>query len=56
MNYYNERWTFNEQVDWIWFGGKNHATVIHAVKKVEELMFSDSAFAMDVKKIEEMAR
>jgi chromosomal replication initiator protein len=36
------------------FGGKNHATVIHAVKKVEELMFSDSAFAMDVKKIEEI--
>lgn len=35
------------------FDGKNHATVIHAVKKVEELMLSDSAFAMDIKKIEE---
>lgn len=36
------------------FGGKNHATIIHAIKKVEELMFNDSAFAMDVKKIEEL--
>ena len=36
------------------FGGKNHATIIHAVKKVEELMFNNPAFAMDVKKIEEL--
>jgi chromosomal replication initiator protein len=30
------------------FGGKDHATVIHAVKKVDELISSDSEFAADV--------
>lgn len=35
------------------FGGKNHATVIHSVKKVADLMFKDNAFAADVCNIEE---
>lgn len=30
------------------FGGRDHTTVIHAVRKVEELMKGDSAFAEDV--------
>lgn len=30
------------------FGGRDHTTVIHAVRKVEELMKADSAFAEDV--------
>ncbi|MDA0901830.1 MAG: chromosomal replication initiator protein DnaA [Proteobacteria bacterium] len=35
------------------FGGKNHATIIHAVKKVEELILADSKLACDVRNIEE---
>ena len=35
------------------FGGKNHATVIHAIKKVEQLILDDSEFAGDVRSIEE---
>jgi chromosomal replication initiator protein len=31
------------------FGGKDHTTVMHAVKKVEELIKTDSEFADDVK-------
>ena len=30
------------------FGGRDHTTVIHAVRKVEELMKADAAFAEDV--------
>lgn len=30
------------------FGGKDHTTVMHAVKRVEELMASDSEFAQDI--------
>lgn len=30
------------------FGGRDHTTVMHAVKKIEELMRGDSAFAEDV--------
>jgi chromosomal replication initiator protein len=30
------------------FGGKDHTTVMHAVKKVEELCRTDSEFAQDV--------
>lgn len=30
------------------FGGRDHTTVIHAVRKVEELVSSDAAFAEDV--------
>lgn len=30
------------------FGGKDHTTVMHAVKRVEELMASDSEFSQDV--------
>ncbi len=33
------------------FGGKNHATVIHAVKSVEKLMLADSEFANQVRAI-----
>ncbi len=35
------------------FGGKNHATVIHAIKKVEELMLADSKLAAEIKNLEE---
>jgi chromosomal replication initiator protein len=30
------------------FGGRDHTTVMHAVKKVEELMANDQAFAEDI--------
>jgi len=30
------------------FGGRDHTTVMHAVKKVEELMASDHSFAEDI--------
>lgn len=30
------------------FGGRDHTTVMHAVKKVEALKASDSAFAEDL--------
>jgi chromosomal replication initiator protein len=30
------------------FGGRDHTTVMHAVKKVEELCAADSGFAEDV--------
>ncbi len=33
------------------FGGKDHTTVIHAVKRVEELMAADSEFAQDVDRL-----
>lgn len=35
------------------FGGKNHATVIHAVKTVEKLMLEDADFANGVRGVEE---
>jgi chromosomal replication initiator protein len=35
------------------FGGKNHATVIHAVKTVEKLMLSDIEFTNQVRAIED---
>jgi len=34
------------------FGGKNHATVIHAIKKVEELILADVKLASEVKALE----
>src|SRR6185436_4392802 len=30
------------------FGGKDHTTVIHAVRKIEELIITDREFAEDV--------
>jgi chromosomal replication initiator protein len=30
------------------FGGRDHTTVMHAVKKIEELMASDHGFAEDI--------
>ena len=36
-----------------YFGGKNHATIIHGIKKVEELILTDMVIALDLKKIEE---
>ena len=30
------------------FGGRDHTTVMHAVKKIEELKLTDSGFAEDV--------
>jgi chromosomal replication initiator protein len=30
------------------FGGRDHTTVMHAVRKVEELRVSDAGFAEDV--------
>jgi len=35
------------------FGGKNHATVIHAFKNIEKLMLQDLSFANDIRSIEE---
>ena len=36
------------------FGGRDHTTVIHAVKKIEELMEHDSKFDEDVNLITQM--
>jgi chromosomal replication initiator protein len=36
------------------FGGRDHTTVMHAVRKVEELMSQDPAFAEDVELLERM--
>lgn len=36
------------------FGGRDHTTVIHAVRKVEELIKADSAFAEDVELLTRM--
>ncbi len=36
------------------FGGRDHTTVMHGVKKVEELMAGDPAFAEDVELLEQM--
>ncbi len=38
------------------FGGKNHATVIHSVKTVQELMNSDQNILQEVKSLEEKIR
>ncbi len=38
------------------FGGKNHATVIHAVKTINDLMVKDAKLAKDVKLLEERIR
>ncbi len=36
------------------FGGRDHTTVIHAVKKVEELQASDASFAEDIELLRRM--
>jgi chromosomal replication initiator protein len=36
------------------FGGRDHTTVMHAVRKVEELRESDHAFAEDVELLRRM--
>ena len=36
------------------FGGRDHTTVIHAVKKVEELKMTDSQIAEDVELLRRM--
>jgi len=36
------------------FGGRDHTTVIHAVKKIEELIETDSALAEDVELLRRM--
>jgi len=36
------------------FGGRDHTTVMHAVKKVEELRQADSGFAEDVELLRRM--
>lgn len=36
------------------FGGRDHTTVIHAVKKINQLMSSDTAFAEDVELLRRM--
>ncbi|MDX1974245.1 MAG: chromosomal replication initiator protein DnaA [Rickettsiales bacterium] len=36
------------------FGGKDHTTVMHAVKRVEELMASDSEFAQEIELLTRM--
>ncbi len=38
------------------FGGKNHATVIHSVKLIQELMNSDQNILQEVKSLEEKIR
>lgn len=36
------------------FGGKDHTTVMHAVKRIEELMAADNEFAQDIKLLEKI--
>ena len=36
------------------FGGRDHTTVIHAVRKIEELVKADTAFAEDVELLTRM--
>jgi chromosomal replication initiator protein len=36
------------------FGGRDHTTVMHAVKKVEELCAADSGFSEDVDLLKRM--
>ena len=36
------------------FGGRDHTTVIHAVKKIEELRFVDNQIAEDVELLRRM--
>jgi len=36
------------------FGGRDHTTVIHAVRKIEELVKLDTAFAEDVELLTRM--
>jgi len=36
------------------FGGRDHTTVMHAVRKVEELRTADSSFAEDVELLRRM--
>ena len=36
------------------FGGRDHTTVMHAVRKVEELTAKDSVFAEDVELLRRM--
>ncbi len=38
------------------FGGKNHATVIHSVKLVKELMNSDQKILQEIKSLEELIK
>ena len=38
------------------FGGRDHTTVIHAVKRVEELCTKDEAFAEDIELLERILR
>ena len=38
------------------FGGRDHTTVMHAVRKVEELVTSDAAFAEDLELLRRMLR
>ena len=36
------------------FGGRDHTTVMHAVKKIEELRATDSTFAEDIELLRRM--
>jgi chromosomal replication initiator protein len=36
------------------FGGRDHTTVMHAVKKIEELRSTDSTFAEDIELLRRM--
>ena len=36
------------------FGGRDHSTVVHAVKKIEELKLTDSQVAEDVELLRRM--
>ena len=36
------------------FGGRDHTTVMHAVKKIDELVAGDRAFAEDVELLRRM--
>ncbi|MEO0394069.1 MAG: hypothetical protein AAF213_12640, partial [Pseudomonadota bacterium] len=36
------------------FGGRDHTTVMHAVRKIEEICATDSAFAEDVELLKRM--
>ena len=52
--YLSKRLTPHLAGDWSRFGGRDHTTVLHGVKRVEELMAGDPAFAEDVELLERM--
>ncbi len=52
--YFSKKYTQNSLLDiGVQFGGKDHTTVMHSVKRIEELLDSDAQFAEELKKLEQ---